>query len=106
AWIAKTRSDFRRVLASLDDLATVRDNRLARRIQIVHHDVEHQARCVSASIPHPRSAHLPGRVVERSASVAALPGLPTEDFLVKRGRAIDVRRREFDVADLDRKSVV
>src|SRR5207237_7660645 len=86
-WVAKTRSDFRRITANwLHNFSSVRPDCVQGGSDTIDHDVDQQSgngRWRPAQ--HPRPADLANRVVERNRAVAALPNAPAENFFVELG---------------------
>src|ERR1022692_3931782 len=100
--ISESCGNFRRVRTDwLQDLTAAGNNRIARRRDAVHHDVDQQAG-LSRRLPaqHPSAADFTHTVIESRGAVAALSDMPTERRFVKRGRAIDVEGGHLDVAHL------
>src|SRR5882724_614134 len=85
----------------LHDLTSTCNHRVYSCGNTVNHDVDQQAG-LHRRFPadHPGAAHLANCIVKGDVAVTALPDPPTKNFLVKRGRTVDVVSRNLDVAHL------
>ncbi len=81
--VAEPRGDLGCVRTDwLHDLASVGEDRVGGRGDILDHDVEEQTRLRGRCPPeYPCAAHFAGRVVEGAMTLAALPDPPTRSFL-------------------------
>src|SRR5258706_1135173 len=85
----------------LDNLASLRDDRVHGRLHAVDHDINQKSSRGGGRTPrHPRSTDSAHRVVERERAVTSPARLPAEDARVERGGAIDVDGRNLEITDL------
>ena len=99
--IAKPRCNLRRISTDrLYDLAAIRNHRVGRSGDTIHHDVNQQSRLARGRpLLNPFAAHLADPIVKGSA-IPALPDIPTENTLIKIRRARNIGRRNLNVANL------
>src|ERR1700722_10063570 len=100
--VGEVRCQLRRVHPHrLYDDATMGDDFLYRRINVVHHDRNHKTRigdCLTP--PGPHTADLSYPIIERSCAVVASADIPAEYSFIKRSRLLHVDSRHFDITDL------
>lgn len=101
-WIAKPSRNLRRIRPDrLQDLPAVSYDSLKHCGHAIHHDVDQETWRGRWRPPqNPRPANLTDPVVERRATVSALPDVPAEDRAIETSRTRNIDRRNLEVTNL------